>query len=439
MLQGAEYIYIRMTEEIKDIKKAILCGASKNKDADFESSMEELKGLSIACGYECAGMVTQRLDHFDNATYIGPGKLFEIKELLEETGADTVIFLNTLTPSQLSNLADGLSASVLDKTALILEIFGERARSAEAKLQVEYARLGYMLPRLRGLRKDLSRQGGAGGSMSNKGSGEKQIELDRRVIEKRMSELRKRLEQLEGAKRTKRRRRENSGLPLISLAGYTNAGKSTLLNKLVELYGADEEKRVEEKDMLFVTLDTSTRRISPKGHRDFLLSDTVGFINGLPHELIKAFRSTLSEIADSDLILQVVDCSDEEHLKHIQVTEDTLRELSASGIPMIYVMNKADKVYERHELPKINGDHIFISAKEGIGIEELCGLIGEKLREDMLSLELEIPYSDFSAEHFINTHAEVLKKEYTGSSIEISCLIGRRYIKRIKEYIKLTP
>lgn len=422
---------------IEEVKTALLCGVARSRDRDFESRMEELRGLAEACGYSCADMVTQKLDSFDNATYIGSGKLAEIRELVSETEAEAVIFLNSLSPSQLSNLTDQLEVRVLDKTDLILEIFGERARSAEAKMQVEYARLGYMLPRLRGLRKNLSRQGGTGGSMSNKGSGEKQIELDRRVIEKRMSELRKRLEQLESGRKTQRKRREGSGLPLVSLAGYTNAGKSTLLNRMVEYFGSEEDKRVEEKDMLFVTLDTATRRISPRMHRDFLLSDTVGFIDDLPHDLIKAFRSTLSEIAGSDLILEVVDCSDEEHLRHMEVTGATLRELEASDIPVIYVMNKADRLYPLEELPIINGDRIYMSAREGTGIEELCDMISSRLEEDMLRLSLLIPYQDAGKEFLISAKGEILEKEYTDKGIELLCLIGRRYIKDIKEYIRL--
>ena len=422
---------------IEEVKTALLCGVARGRDRDFESRMEELRGLAEACGYSCADMVTQKLDSFDNATYIGSGKLAEIRELVSETEAEAVIFLNSLSPSQLSNLTDQLEVRVLDKTDLILEIFGERARSAEAKMQVEYARLGYMLPRLRGLRKNLSRQGGTGGSMSNKGSGEKQIELDRRVIEKRMSELRKRLEQLENGRKTQRKRREGSGLPLVSLAGYTNAGKSTLLNRMVEYFGSEEDKRVEEKDMLFVTLDTATRRISPRMHRDFLLSDTVGFIDDLPHDLIKAFRSTLSEIAGSDLILEVVDCSDEEHLRHMEVTGATLRELEASDIPVIYVMNKADRLYPLEELPIINGDRIYMSAREGTGIEELCDMISSRLEEDMLRLSLLIPYQDAGKEFLISAKGEILEKEYTDKGIELLCLIGRRYIKDIKEYIRL--
>ena len=422
---------------IEEVKTALLCGVARGRDRDFESRMEELRGLAEACGYSCADIVTQKLDSFDNATYIGSGKLAEIRELVSETEAEAVIFLNSLSPSQLSNLTDQLEVRVLDKTDLILEIFGERARSAEAKMQVEYARLGYMRPRLRGLRKNLSRQGGTGGSMSNKGSGEKQIELDRRVIEKRMSELRKRLEQLESGRKTQRKRREGSGLPLVSLAGYTNAGKSTLLNRMVEYFGSEEDKRVEEKDMLFVTLDTATRRISPRMHRDFLLSDTVGFIDDLPHDLIKAFRSTLSEIAGSDLILEVVDCSDEEHLRHMEVTGATLRELEASDIPVIYVMNKADRLYPLEELPIINGDRIYMSAREGTGIEELCDMISSRLEEDMLRLSLLIPYQDAGKEFLISAKGEILEKEYTDKGIELLCLIGRRYIKDIKEYIRL--
>ena len=421
----------------QEIKKAVLCGVMLDREQGFPERMKELEGLAEACGFSCVGMTTQRLSALENATYIGSGKIEELKELLEAEEADTVIFLGSLTPSQLNNLCSDLEVEVLDKTDLILRIFGERARTAEARMQVEYARLQYMLPRLRGLRKNLSRQGGTGGSMSNKGSGEKQIELDRRVIEKRMSDLRKRLEQLESGRQTQRKRRAGSGLPLVSLAGYTNAGKSTLLNQMIERFGADGQKKVEQKDMLFVTLDTSTRRISPRDHRDFLLSDTVGFIDDLPHDLIKAFRSTLSEISSSDLILHVTDCSDEEHLRHMEVTRETLREIEASDIPVIYVMNKADRVYPLESLPMIMGDRIFMSASEGIGLEELCGMIASKLYGDLISCELLIPYTDTAADHFVTVHAEVEHKEYTPEGVRVSCRIGRRYLKRIKDHIIL--
>ena len=439
MLMHAELsFFLEMIENRKEeIKKAIICGADIRGDSGFRRQLDELCRLAEACGYSCEGELTQRLDAENNATCLGPGKISEISELIETEDADTVIFLNPLSPSQLANLTELLDAEVLDKTDLILRIFEERARTSEAKMQVEYARLGYMLPRLRGLRKNLSRQGGTGGSMSNKGSGEKQIELDRRVIEKRMSELRKRLEQIERDRQQRRKRRAGSGLPLVSLAGYTNAGKSTLLNKLVEMYGSDSDKKVEQKDMLFVTLDTSTRRICPRDHRDFLLSDTVGFIEGLPHELVKAFRSTLSEIAASDLILHVTDCSDEEHGRHMEVTEETLKDISASDIPVIYVMNKADLSYEEAELPIVMGDRIFMSAAKGIGVEQLCDMISERLSGELISCELMIPYRASELEHFVSVNGEIEKKDYTRDGIEISCRIGRRYLKRIKEYIRL--
>ena len=226
----------------QEIKKAVLCGVMLDREQGFPERMKELEGLAEACGFSCVGMTTQRLSALENATYTGSCKTEELKRLLDAAEADTVIFLGSLTPSQLNNLCSDLEVEVLDKTDLILRIFGERARTAEARMQVEYARLQYMLPRLRGLRKNLSRQGGTGGSMSNKGSGEKQTELDRRVIEKRMSDLRKRLEQLESGRQTQRKRRAGSGLPLVSLAGYTNAGKSTLLNQMIERFGADGQK-----------------------------------------------------------------------------------------------------------------------------------------------------------------------------------------------------
>ena len=423
--------------DTKEIRKAVLCGVLTGKDAGFEKRMDELEELSKACGYTCVGKLTQRLTAYENSTYIGSGKLSELSELMEQEEADTVIFLNALTPPQLINLTDVLSAEVIDKTDLILRIFEERAKTSEAKMQVEYARLQYMLPRLRGLRKNLSRQGGTGGSMSNKGSGEKQIELDRRVIEKRMSELRKRLEQIESGRLTQRKRRASSGLSLVSLAGYTNAGKSTLMNRMISEFGGDEQKKVLEKDMLFATLDTSTRRINPRAHRDFLLSDTVGFIDDLPHDLVKAFRSTLSEIASSDLILHVTDCSDEEHMHHMEVTRETLKEIGAAGIPVIYVMNKADRIYDPESLPIISGDRIFMSAKTGAGVEELCNMIADRLYGELISCDLLIPYKDSEADHFLSVRAEVESREYTAEGIRISCRIARRDLRRIKEYIRL--
>lgn len=415
-------------------QRAILAGVRLGKAGRFDACMAELGRLAEACGIEPAGMLVQNLERPEAASYIGSGKIAELKALAEEAGADCVIFLNTLSPAQLSNLARALELEVLDKTNLILQIFGERARTAEARMQVEYARLEYMLPRLVGLRQNLSRQGGTGGSMSNKGSGEKQIELDRRHIEKRMSELRRGLKQIESGRETQRKKRQASGIPLVALAGYTNAGKSTLMNRMLTDYQADEAKQVFEKDMLFATLDTTVRRIMPGDNRDFLLSDTVGFLEDLPHDLIQAFRSTLGEIRLADLILQVVDYSDEEYLQHMAVTEKTLQELGAAHIPVIYVMNKADKVPALTELPLVRGDRIFISAKKGFGIAELTELIQKKLFGTQLRRRFLIPYQDAAAEHVLRSEAAVLDSAYREDGIWMDCNLSERVFAKVRAY-----
>ena len=420
--------------ECREGRRAILVGVRIGKANRFDACMQELGRLAEACALVPAGTLVQNLDRPEAATYLGSGKLGELKALAAEAEADCVIFLNALSPAQLSNLARALELEVLDKTNLILQIFDQRARTAEARMQVEYARLEYMLPRLVGLRQNLSRQGGTGGSLSNKGSGEKQIELDRRHIEKRMSELRRGLRQVESGRETQRKKRQASGLPLVALAGYTNAGKSTLMNRMLTDYQADETKQVFEKDMLFATLDTTVRRIMPGDNRDFLLSDTVGFLEDLPHDLIQAFRSTLGEIRLADLILQVVDYSDEEYLQHIAVTEKTLQELGAAHIPMIYVMNKADKVPALTELPLIHGDRIFLSAKKGIGIPALTQLIQNHLFGAQLRRQFLIPYKDAAAEHLLRSEASVLGSEYRAEGIWMDCRLSERIFARAKAY-----
>ena len=359
--------------------RALLAGVRLNENQDFEVSMKELNNLVKACDMEPVARIDQNLASINAAYYIGSGKVGEIREAAETLRADYVVFNDTLSPSQLKNLQREIDVPVWDRTYLILEIFSRRAQTKEARMQVESARLQYMLPRLMGLRDSLGRQGGASGSLSNKGSGEKQIELDRRKIEGRISELRRELERMEQERNVQRRKRSRGTCPQAALVGYTNAGKSTLLNKLVELSNGKEEKMVMAKDMLFATLDTTVRKISPNGSQDFLLSDTVGFISRLPHSLVKAFRSTLEEIRYADLLLHVVDFSDEHYKEQMEVTEETLKELGAGDIPRIYIMNKADSVMEGETLPEISGNRIYMSAKYGIGIPELLRMMEQIL------------------------------------------------------------
>lgn len=426
------------------MQKVILVGVNLNDDPDFEHSMEELESLAEACGMEVAAKATQNLPSVNTAFYIGSGKVEEVKNLASMLEAEYVIFDNSLTPSQQRNLQKEIEVSVLDRTNLILEIFDRRAKTKEARLQVESANLQYMLPRLVGMREALSRQGGgagagggsgAGGGFSNKGAGEKKLELDRRKIEKRISELKKELEAIEQDRATQRKRRKESDLPSAALVGYTNAGKSTLLNKMLDTYMGDDEKKVMEKDMLFATLDTTVRRISPGDNRDFLLSDTVGFIDKLPHQLVKAFRSTLAEACSADLLLQVVDFSDPHHREQMKVTQETLRELGAEKIPCLYVMNKADLVMEETELPKIVGDKIYMSAKKGIGLEQLISLIREKLFSDYVDCEMRIPYSDGAAVSYLKEHAVVKSMDYEADGVLLKLQCKKSDAGRYEKYV----
>ena len=365
-----------MREELRE--QALLLGVKLRDGEDFERSMEELWNLAEACGMQVTGQITQNMERPHSALYMGKGKLSEVKEFLEQHPVDVVIFDRQLSPSQLRNLEQLLDCAILDRTSLILEIFAVRARTREARLQVESARLQYILPRLTGMHKALSRQGGGSG-ISNKGAGEKKLELDRRRIEKRMSELRRELEQVSKEREIQRNRRQGSGIPRVALVGYTNAGKSTLMNSMLDKYSRDPSKRVMEKNMLFATLDTTVRRIHTGPQKEFLLSDTVGFIHQLPTGLIKAFRSTLEEAREADLLLHVLDYSDEACRQQREVTEETLKELGAGDIPVIYVYNKSDlRMQEdgsKMTLPRIQENRIYLSAKTGEGIQELVDMI----------------------------------------------------------------
>ena len=313
-----------MREEPKE--RALLLGVKLNDGEDFVRSMEELANLAVACDMEVEGQITQNMERPHSALYMGKGKLSEVKAYLEQHPVDVVIFDRSLSPSQLRNLEQILDCAILDRTSLILEIFA-----------------------------------------------------DRRRIEKRMAELRRELDQIAKERETQRRRRQGSGILRVALVGYTNAGKSTLMNHMLDRYTRDDSRKVLEKDMLFATLDTTVRRIHMGQGKEFLLSDTVGFIHQLPTGLVKAFRSTLEEAREADLLLHVLDYSDESCRHQKEVTEETLKELGAGDIPVIYVYNKADlketEDGEKRKLPKIQDNRIYMSAKTGEGIPELADMI----------------------------------------------------------------
>ncbi|MDO5147460.1 MAG: GTPase HflX [Eubacteriales bacterium] len=420
-----------MEEQIK----ALLVGVNVNDDPDFESTLKELESLAEACDMEVVGVETQNVSQVNAGVYVGTGKVEEIKAVAHMLNAEVVIFDNTLSPMQLRNLKDIIERPIMDRTNLILQIFSSRARTREAQIQVETARLQYELPRLTGMGEVLSRQGGTSGGMSNKGAGEKKLELDKRKIRHRISELKKELKEVEKNREVQRKRRLTQGIPQVALVGYTNAGKSTLMNALLDKYEQKDEKKVLAQDMLFATLDTTIRSIHLPDKKEFLLSDTVGFINKLPHNLIQAFHSTLEEVKYADLLLEVIDYADEHHREHMKVTEDTLRELGAEQIPCIHVFNKCDGHLD--ELPLVKGNNIYMAAKKGMGLDELIQLISSHIFQDYVDCVMLIPYTEGSLVSYFSENATILDTEYLaeGTKLTMNCLL--KDLKKYKDYVVL--
>lgn len=442
-------------QQNRELERVLLVGVDTGEERNFDASMEELKQLAKACYMEVVGTVTQRMEFVHKALYIGTGKVQEVRDAAQALDAQLILFNDTLTPSQIKNLQDELKTPVIDRTTLILNIFEMRARTREARLQVETAKLQYLLPRLTGMHEALTRQGGTSGSMSSRGAGEKKLELDRRHIEHRISELRKELDAISRERETQRKRREQSRIPLVALVGYTNAGKSTIMNHMVEQFVGDEGKKVLEKDMLFATLDTAIRRINTGNNQDFLLTDTVGFIHKLPHGLVKAFRSTLEEIKGADLLLQIVDVSDPGYQEQMETTKETLRELGAGDIPMLIVFNKADRLTDtadasknqtgqmlqnqkmvdpKKELPQMTFgestyprtagmNKIYISARQPESIGLLVKEIIRRVYADYEEIRLLIPYEKGSIVSYLQENAQILEQTYEpeGTWMHVNC------------------
>lgn len=412
---GKNYRWQQGGKNLKDvevlIERGVLVGVNLQKDEHFDYSMEELANLAQALDVEVVGMVTQNLERVTPSHYVGTGKIEEIKAFFDETDANIVIFNDELSPSQIRNLERDLQCKVIDRTMLILDIFSRRAKTREAQLQVELAQLQYMLPRLVGLHASLSRQGGGtGGGFKNRGAGETKLELDRRKIEDQISKIKKELESVKEQRETQRKQRRKNAVPVVSIVGYTNAGKSTIMNQLLAKAGQDATKQVFEKDMLFATLETSVRNIELEDNKSFLLTDTVGFVSKLPHHLVKAFRSTLEEARESDLLLHVVDVSNEEYRFMMEVTNETLKAIDVENIPTIYVYNKSDLA--EVEYPLVSGDNIWLSAKEDVGLEELLQQIKQQIFANYVTCQMLIPYNQGGIVSYLNEQATVLETEY---------------------------
>ena len=412
----------------------IICGADLNQP-DFDYTMQELANLAEACDMEVKDTVIQKLERPVSASYVGRGKAEEIKTQGKIHDARILIVNDELTPMQIRNLGDLTDMKIIDRTALILEIFASRARSKEAKLQVQIAQLRISLPRLHtdNDKVKLDQQtGGGGGSFNSRGSGETKLEKDRRVIGKRISILKKEVKDIEEKQSVTRKQRDASGLKSVALVGYTNAGKSTTMNGLLRACGKDDDKQVFEKDMLFATLDTSVRRLHFKDNKDFLISDTVGFVSHLPHQLVQAFKSTLSEAAKADLLVQVIDVSDPNYRDMIKTTEETLKEIGVENIPMIYAFNKADLTEAPY--PEILGNQITYSAKDPASIEKIVELIKENIFKDDRIVTFKIPFSEGRYLDELNVRGTVLETTYEEDGTVVSANVSPELHSRLSRF-----
>lgn len=401
------------TSEIKE--KFILVGVETGKDR-MEESLTELEELLETAGGETVGRVIQNLESINKATYVGKGKVDEIRELAEELDADGIVCDDELSPAQLSNLKDELDIKVLDRTLVILDIFAAHAQTSEGKLQVELAQLKYRSSRLTGLGKNLSR---LGGGIGTRGPGESKLESDRRAIRERVSQLRSEIEKVESSRETLRKHRMSDGIPVIAIVGYTNAGKSTFLNKVTDAGILAEDK-------LFATLDPTTRNLKIPDGEEVLFTDTVGFISKLPHNLVDAFKSTLEEAKYADLILHVADASNPEVDEQMKVVYRTLEELKVTGKPVITFLNKQDKLEEERIIKDINADAVVKgSAKTGEGIDELLSKITEILREGKVLIDTVLSYADTSKISVIRKKGQLLSEEYEGEGIKVKAYVPK--------------
>lgn len=395
--------------ELKQVKeKVILVGVSTDDHDDTEKSLDELEELASTAGAVTVGRVVQNLSQIHPVTYVGKGKLDEIKDLLWETEATGIICDDELSPIQLGNMEDALNTKIMDRTLIILDIFANRASTNEGKIQVELAQLKYRQSRLVGLGKSLSR---LGGGIGTRGPGEKKLEMDRRLIKGRIAQLNRELKDVKRHREVTREQRSRNQVPVIAIVGYTNAGKSTLLNTLT---GAD----VLEEDKLFATLDPTTRNLKLPSKQEVLLTDTVGFIRKLPHHLIEAFKSTLEEAKYADIILHVVDASNPQMDEQMYIVYETLMNLEVKNKPVITAFNKQDKVDGEVILRDFKADHVVnISAKTGEGLENLQNVIEEVLREQKILIEQLYPYADAGKMQLIRKYGELLEEEYREEGI----------------------
>lgn len=421
---------LRFTEDNQVIEeekhRAILVGFTRSEDIEY--SMAELSGLAEADNIQVIGEMIQILPKPNSATLIGSGKVLELAEMVKRMEADMVVFNNELTGMQLRNLEETLDVKVIDRTILILDIFASRADSAEGKLQVELAQLRYRMPRLLGFGRSLSR---LGAGIGTRGPGEKKLETDRRHIEKRIEDIKADLRKVQSTRMIQRAKREKSDIPVVALVGYTNSGKSAIMNNILSL-AEKEDKAVREKDMLFATLDAQQRNIKLGSNQEFILVDTVGFISKLPHGLVEAFKATLEEVKFADLLLHVVDSSYEDNQFQIDVTNQLLEEIGVADKNKLLVFNKIDIVREYDSSPS-EYKKIFISAKTGEGVEELLEEVRRRIFDDT-TVKFLIPYDRGDISSYLCEKTNVISMDYKDNGTEIVVEISRSDYQRLREF-----
>lgn len=414
------------TENKEKSERAVLCSVDTGR-FDAEVSIDELEELCRTAGAEVVAKVIQVRPAPDAALFLGVGKLDEIKEFYKYEDIDLLIFDDELTPSQQRNIENYTGFRVIDRTTLILDIFAQRARSREGKLQVELAQLKYMLPRLVGKGTSLSR---LGGGIGTRGPGESKLESDRRHIRRRIEAISEELKAVEKRRNQMRRRREKDGVETVVIVGYTNAGKSTLMNRLTDAGVLAENK-------LFATLDPTSRALSMPSGREVMLIDTVGLIRRLPHNLVEAFKSTLEEAACADVILNVCDASSPDCAEHLRITNELLSELGAADIPVVSVMNKSDLLYDADSVMTL-GDSVFISALHGNGIDALLAAIDRALPPDRRRCVFLFPYDDMSPSSLVREDSTVFGEEYTENGLKIDALCSVKIANKLSKYVSET-
>lgn len=400
---------------LEDFKeRVILVGVSEQDGDDAEDSLAELAELVKTAGASVAGTLIQKRELIHPGTYVGTGKVAEIAELLEHTGATGIVCDDELSPAQLKNLETMLNTKVMDRTLIILDIFAARATTSEGKIQVELAQLKYRLSRLTGLGRSMSR---LGGGIGTRGPGEKKLEIDRRLINDRIAQLNRELKEVVKHREIARAKRERNAVPVVAIVGYTNAGKSTLLNHLTDA-------EVLEEDKLFATLDPTTRMLELEGHQQVLLTDTVGFIRKLPHHLIEAFKSTLEEAKYADYIIHVVDASNPQRDKQMYIVYETLDHLGVKNKKILTLFNKIDIRTDDDPLQDFRADHVLqISAAENAGLDAVKDVLQEMLREDKIYIERVIPYAKAGVLQLVRNKGELVSEEYVPEGISIRAYV----------------